>query len=111
MRYWLIAILVVLISFHANSQLTDSASLLVDSSAKQIQSNAETAEDSIYRRKMERNIEEKGQDLDKFLADYKTYKEKEKRQTYIRIGVGILFAVALVYGVIRKRKITKRSGR
>ena len=111
MRCLLIALFVLLLAQHVNSQLTDSDSSTVDTSLIKTQTTSETVEDSLYRMKMERNINEKGQDLDKFLADYQAYKEKERRRTYIRIGVGVLFAAALVYGVIRKRRMTKKSGR
>ena len=109
MRRWLAAI-VVFFSLHAHSQTADSLARSIDSSAKQIQRSYESLEDSLYRLKMQRPVNEKGEELDKFLADYKEYKEKEKRQTYIRIGGVIIFAAALGYGIVRKRRQTKRRG-
>ena len=101
---------VIFFSLVAHGQNADSLALSIDSSARQIQHSYESLEDSLYRLKMQRPVNQKGEDLDKFLADYKEYKEKEKRRTYIRIGGAIIFAVALVYGISRKRRQNKSRG-
>ena len=109
MRFLLTAVLVLLFSFHVTCQNTDSSDNRSDTPGKLTTLPNVTAEDSIYRLKMERSVNEKGKDLDKFLADYKDYKEKEQRQVYIRIGVGVIFLAALIYGVARKRRIKKAN--
>lgn len=101
---WFFILIWISFSLAVNGQNADSLAREIDSSAKTIQRSYENLGDSFYRLKMERSINEKGQELDKFLADYEEYKEKEKRRTYIRIGAVIIFAVALIYGVARKRK-------
>ena len=111
MRCFFIALLLFLVSFAANSQDTVFPSLGFDSSSKQTEDSSESPDDSLYRVKMERNIAEKGKDLDKFLNDYKEYQQKEQRQKYIRYGVGVLFAAALIYGFIRKRKQQQKNKR
>ena len=109
MRCRLAAVIILLFSFIANGQNADSLARSIDSSAQQIQQSYESLEDSLYRLKMQRSINEKGQEIDKFLADYEEYKEKEERRTYIRIGAAIIFAAALAYGIARKRKQRKNT--
>ena len=111
MRFLLAAVIVLLISFHTYSQPINSPVRLNDSPAKQTPLSHKNLEDSLYRLKMQRDINEKGKDLDKFLADYKEYQESEQRRKYIRIGVGIVFVAALIYGLVRKRRMTKNSNR
>ncbi|RYZ28337.1 MAG: hypothetical protein EOO10_09885 [Chitinophagaceae bacterium] len=105
----LAVVIVLFSSFVAHSQNADSLARSIDSSANQIQQSYESLEDSLYRLKMNRSIHEKGQELDKFLADYEEYKEKEKKRTYIRVGAVVIFAAALTYGVIRKRRQRKKA--
>jgi hypothetical protein len=106
MHRWLPAVL-IFFSLIAHGQNADSLARSIDSSARQIQHTYESLEDSLYRLKMQRPVNQKGEDLDKFLADYKEYKEKEKRRTYVRVGGAIIFAAALVYGIARKRRQNK----
>lgn len=105
----LAVVIAIFFSLFAYSQNADSLARSIDSSAKQIQRSYESLEDSLYRLKMERSITEKGQELDKFLADYDEYKEKEKMRTYIRVGAVVIFAAALIYGVARKRRQRKNK--
>ena len=109
MRCRFLAILVLSISLVAHSQDTGSSAQRFDSSSTKTQSAKENPEDSLYRLKMERDIHEKGKDLEKFLADYKEYQEKEKRRMYTRYAVGVLFAAALIYGIVRKRKQQQKN--
>ena len=109
MRRRLAVAIIFCFSFAANSQNADSFARSIDSSAKQIQQSYESLEDSLYRLKMQRSVNEKGQELDKFLADSEEYKEKEKRRTYIRIGGVVIFAAALAYGFARKRRQRKNK--
>lgn len=109
MRLLLLAVFVFRFSCPASSQNTDSFSRAVDSSAKQIQQSYEALEDSLYRLQMQRDINEKGQELDEFLAGYKEGQKKEKQQTYIRIGLGVAFVAALIYGLARRRKQRRNS--
>jgi hypothetical protein len=84
-------------------QLSDSIQHQLDSTNKIIQS----LEDSIYRQRMLRNITERGQTVDRFLADFEERQKKERRQTYIKVGVGAVFLTALIYGILRKRRLQK----
>ena len=110
MRFLLIAVFLLLFSTSVFGQDSNVLSRSIDSSAKKNQQTYEDVEDSLYRLRMERNMNEKGQELDKFLADYEERKEKEKQQTYIRIGVGIVFLSLLIYGLVRRRKKEKNRG-
>jgi hypothetical protein len=109
MQFLLTAAIFFLFSFRVSSQNIDTSRNSIDSPAKQIQTPNEALEDSLYRLKMERSVNEKGKELDKFLADYKEYKEKEQRQIYIRIGVGVVFVAALIYGVARKKRMKNNN--
>ena len=104
MRLLLLAVIVFQFSFSSHCQSADSLRRSVDSSAKEIQRSYQNLEDSLYRLRLQRNIDEKGQELEKFLADYEARQTKEKRQIYIRVGAAMIFFAALVYGIIRKRK-------
>ena len=104
MRPLILMMLALQFSVCSHGQNTDSLSRSIDSQARAIQK----LEDSVYRLKMQRTIDQNSQTIDQFLADYKERQAKEKRQRYIRIGLGIAFLAALIYGWARKRKQQKK---
>ncbi|HYO22701.1 MAG TPA: hypothetical protein VER36_09870 [Flavisolibacter sp.] len=99
MRPPLLLLLLALQSSCSHAQSADSLSRSVDSQSKAIQA----LDDSIYRLKMQRTIDQNSQTIDQFLASYKEGQAKERRQTYIRIGAMIILLAALIYGFVRKR--------
>lgn len=104
MRPLLLVLLIFQLCGSSYSQPADSAPHSIDSHNRVIQ----TVEDSLYRQRMLRNMAEKGQTIDRFLADFKERQEKERRQTYIKVGVGAIFMAALIYGLLRKRKLQQK---
>jgi hypothetical protein len=107
MRFLLVAVFILQTSLPSYCQHTDSFTRSIDSSAKQIQRSYKVLQDSLERLRIQQSIRENGKPLDAFLADYEHQKKKERQQVYIRVGLGVIFLGALIYGIARKRKQRK----
>ncbi len=105
--YFFVAILLQLVTLSSTAQSTDSLRRSIDSSAKKLK-EATTEfnqwEDSVHRVHMQQFTDQNSKNLDQFLADMKAQKQKEKQQTYIRIGLGIAFLAVVGYGLYKRRK-------
>jgi hypothetical protein len=101
MRFWLTFIIVSFLTLSINAQDTSAQPTPKESGS---QLTYEQVQDSLYLQRMKRSVNENGKVLDQFLADFKERQEREKRQLYIRIGLGIAFVAVLIYGLLRRRK-------
>lgn len=109
MRFFLSLILFLPFFFAQplSAQNIDSLSKAADSTQKillQSAKNFQRLQDSIEKARLLRNQEQNGQSMNNFLQEMKEREEKEKRQTYFRIALGIVFLVALAIGFARRRK-------
>ena len=107
MRFWLFIFFIFSLSqplFSHDSVSRDTINNIVTSADPY-----EQLQDSLYRQRMQRSINENGKVLEEFLADFKERQEREKRQTYIRIGLGIAFVALLIYGLLRRRKARQQQ--
>ena len=112
MRSLLTAVLVFHFFFTAQSQNIDSLSQSIDSSAKVLQNvndRFQQVQDSLYQLKLLRTMEQHGKPLDRFLEEKKEQERIEKRQLYIRIGLGVAILLVLIFGLIRQRNKRKNS--
>ena len=102
---WLLLCLLMMHAFSSSyGQPMDTVQRHIDS----INRSLLAKDDSLYRQRMLRNIDENGQTLDQFLADFREKQTKEKRANYIKIGAGAIFMAALIYAVLRKRKLQQK---
>ena len=104
MRRLLLCLLLLQLCNNSYTQSLDTVQRHIDSLNRSVQA----IEDSLYRQRMLRNVQENGQTLDRFLADFREKQEKEKRANYIKIGIGAVFLTALIYGVLRKRRLQQK---
>ena len=90
------------------AQNTDSFSTAADSAtAKALQHRKKEFEhwqDSVQASRIKKEVERNGKPLDVFLQEMKERERVQRRQTYIRIGAGILFFTVLVINFLRRRK-------
>ena len=68
---------------------------------KRLNDNYKSGVDSIYN-----SLEEKRnqRNLEQFMAMQKEQQAKQKKQMWIRIGLGIFFLIILIVGIMRRRK-------
>ncbi|HWJ28981.1 MAG TPA: hypothetical protein VNS32_20730 [Flavisolibacter sp.] len=89
---------------HIDQEKVDSLKQQIDHRNQQIRSEQDSFkknQDSIYYAQMDKRIAKSIRDN----FDYnRQLEEQHRRQVYIRIGVGIVFLVLLVLGLIRRRK-------
>jgi hypothetical protein len=107
MRFLLIVTFLLQFGIPVYSQSIDSISRGVDSSSKALQEAAkkfQRLEDSLAKLQIQQSLDQNSKSLDLFLADMKEREKKEKRQLYIRIGLGVAFLAIVVYGLVRRRK-------
>ena len=107
MRFWLTFISVLFLSLPLFSQDSVAQTTSVDTTVKQ--TPYDRLQDSLYLQRMKRSMNENGKVLEQFLADFKERQEREKRQAYIRTGLGIAFVAVLIYGLWRRRKSRQQS--
>jgi hypothetical protein len=84
----------------------DSLKRHIDSSAQAVktyQDSFKKRQDSIYYAQVNRQIEQNMRNSHKYAQELEA---QRKRQTYIRIGIGIIFLALLALGLIRQRKKT-----
>lgn len=64
--------------------------------------------DSLLKKKPEEvwqmTNEENGKNLNSFMKEIREIDRKEKQQMYLRFGLGLLFLVVLIIGLLRRRK-------
>lgn len=89
---------------HIDQQKLDSLKQKIDQQNRNIRSAQDSfkkTQDSIYYAQMDKRIAKSIRDN----IDYsRQLEEQHKRQMYIRIGVGVLFLVFVILGLIRRRK-------
>jgi len=82
-------------------QKVDSSLKELDSLNEQLNNGYKKTMDSIYDHlETERN----NRNLDMFLQMQKEREAKQKKEAYLRIGLGVLFLGILVFGLMRRRK-------
>ncbi len=89
------------------AQTIDSLKTAIDSNASAINRSAtdiQRRKDSLQKEKIFRNLAENGQSLDDFLQEMREKEAAKKRQVTIRIGLGVLFLLAVVIGFLRRRR-------
>lgn len=85
-------------------QNTDSFVRAIDSSRKAMNERLREQQDSFYKLQVKQSLEQNSRNLDRFLADMKEREKKERRQMYIRLGLGVAFLAVLIVGLLRRRK-------
>ncbi|RYZ45655.1 MAG: hypothetical protein EOO14_25495 [Chitinophagaceae bacterium] len=89
------------------AQPIDSLAQAIDSNANAINRSATEIQrwkDSLQKEKIFRNLADNGQSLDTFLQEMREKEDAKKRQVNIRIGLGVLFLIAVVVGFLRRRR-------
>ncbi|HEV7332928.1 MAG TPA: hypothetical protein VGN63_17945 [Flavisolibacter sp.] len=109
MQFFLRLTLCFLLLFpqHLPAQTTDSLARAIDSNARSIDQSAKDIQrwkDSLEKDRIYRNLEQHGQSLDDFLQEMREQEEKRERQAAIRIGLGVLFLVVVIVGLVRRRR-------
>lgn len=109
MRFFLRLVLSFTLFFSqaAFTQSTDSLAKRIDSNARVLEQSAKDIqrwEDSLAKEKIFRNLEQHGQPLDVFLKERREAESKQKRQLYLRVGLGILFLLFVIIEFVRRRK-------
>lgn len=109
MRFFLQLVLsfTLLYSQVAFTQSADSLAKRIDSNAiaiEQSEKDIQRWKDSLEKEKLYRNLEQHGQPLDVFLKERREAEEKQKRQLYLRIGLGVLFFLFVIIELLRRSK-------
>jgi hypothetical protein len=79
----------------------DSSSMAIEKITKDLDSFTKESQQVPLRRQTTQN----SKNLDQFLADMKEREKREKRQAYIRIGLGVAFVIVLFIALARRRKL------
>ena len=107
MRLVFILVFVLQSFLPARSQNIDSITRSMDSTSRQldiIKKRLQGIKDTMDRRQIQRMHDQQGQPLEQFLGERREAERKQRRLVYVAIGVGILFLVMLIIGLMRKRK-------
>lgn len=92
-----------------NGQAQDTTITLTntdrDSVRQLVKQEFERWRDSVQAARIKQNVEKNGKSLDAFLIEMKEREKAEKRQLYVRIGVGVLFLTVLTLGLARWRRM------
>ena len=109
MRFFLQLVLsfTLLYSQAAFTQSADSLTKRIDSNAiaiEQSEKDIQRWKDSLEKEKLYRNLEQHGQPLDVFLKERREAEDKQKRQLYLRIGLGVLFFLFVIIELLRRSK-------
>lgn len=98
----------VLFSISVNAQSNDTVISLQDSTREEVRQTVkkefERWQDSVQAERIKENVKKNGKSLDVFLQEMREKEEARKRQWYFRIGLGTLFLVVVVVGIVRTRK-------
>jgi hypothetical protein len=55
------------------------------------------------------SMEQNGKNLERFMTDYTERQKREKKQMYIRLGLGVAFLAVLVVSIVRRRRRMKNT--
>ena len=78
----------------------DTVQLVKKDSATNVMSADSNKQDEIS----ESTLKQNEQNLNSFMKEIKERDRKEKQQMYLRFGLGLLFLVVLIIGLLRRRK-------
>jgi hypothetical protein len=76
----------------------------IDSSTKMMDSLTNAQFKRMQDEELQRSMEQNSRNLDSFLRLQKEREAKQKKQMYIRLGIGVLFLGVLVVGLMRRRR-------
>ena len=91
----------------AQSQNINPIGRSMDSISQQmevIKKRMQEIKDSMHRRQVQTMLDQQGKSLDQFLEERREAEKKQRRQMYVRIGIGVLFLAVLIIGLTRRRK-------
>ena len=109
MRFFVIVAFLLQFSISGYSQYSDSFARRIDSSLKARNKMIRAFQDSLDRLEIKRSMEQNGKNLDRFMADYQERQKKERKQMYIRLGLGVAFLAVLIVAIVRRRKMKNKQ--
>ena len=100
-KFFLILLILVSLQLRSQDSLKNTIDTTVNSDVTSgYDSLNKIREDSIFKEMLEQN----NRNLNDFLRYQKELESRQKRNAFIRIGLGILFFGVLVFGLYRQRK-------
>ena len=88
---------------------TKNLSKEIDSSRKVADSLLEAQNKRINDRMLEQSLKQNERNLDNFMAARREQEKKQQKQNWIRIAIGVVFAIILIVGLRRKRKAKAKA--
>lgn len=76
----------------------------VDSSTKMLDTLFDNQLKRMQDKALERTMEQNSRNLESFMQIQREREAKQKRDNWIRVGVGVLFLGVLIFGIVRRRK-------